>query len=52
MLTENEVVLRNLSVADLLVQGVFAIVDVGEDTQRVESLGDLRGICVLNRIQL
>ena len=46
--TENEVVLRNLAVADLLRQRVLAVVHVDIEPELGELLSDLRGILPLD----
>ena len=46
-LTKDEVVLRNLAIADLLLEGVVAIVDLGVQVGLRESLGDLGRVLFL-----
>lgn len=45
--TKDEVVLRNLAVADLLLEGVVAVVDLGVQVGLRESLGDLGRVLFL-----
>ena len=45
--TEDEVVLCDLTVPDLLVQCLRAVVDVGVQTKVLQLLGDIGGVLLL-----
>jgi hypothetical protein len=45
--TENEIILRNLSVADLLRERVCSVVEIGKEPNRLEPLADLRRVVFL-----
>lgn len=47
LLTENEVVLRNLAVPDFLGQRVLPVVNVGVETEAVKTRCDLRSVLLL-----
>ena len=49
MRTEDEVVLRELAVADLLVQRLGAVVDVDVEAELGQLLADLRGVLLLQQ---
>ncbi len=47
MRTKDEIVLRDFTIANLLGQGIFAIIHVGEQTMAVQAGSNLRGVLFL-----